>query len=62
MALPWRLTERRRDSEALKSGDFELLLPEHPQLFAYRRSYKGGGLIVSRTGELKAGTGKTARK
>ena len=46
MALPWRLTERRRDSEALKSGDFELLLPEHPQLFAYRRSYKGEKILI----------------
>ena len=40
------LIELRNSSDALKYGDFELLLPEHPQLFAYRRSYKGESFAI----------------
>lgn len=40
------LIELRNASEVLKYGDFELLLPEHPQLFAYRRSYAGEHILV----------------
>lgn len=31
----------RNANDVLKWGDFQLLLPEHPQIFAYRRTYEG---------------------
>lgn len=31
----------RNASDVLKWGDFQLLLPEHPQIFAYRRTFDG---------------------
>lgn len=31
----------RNASDVLKWGDFQQLLPEHPQIFAYRRTYEG---------------------
>ena len=40
------LIELRNNSDVLKYGDFELLLPDHPQLFAYRRGYHGKSIIV----------------
>lgn len=36
----------RNANEILKWGDFKLLLPEHPQLFAYRRTYAGKSISV----------------
>lgn len=36
-----KLIALRNANDALKWGDFQLLLPEHPQLFAYRRTYEG---------------------
>ena len=41
-----KLIELRTNSEVLKYGDFRLLLPEDPQLFAYRRSYKGEKILI----------------
>lgn len=41
-----RLIALRNGSEVLKYGGFELLLPEHPQLFVYRRTYRGRGVLV----------------
>ncbi len=36
----------RGRTEALLRGDFTLLLPDHPQLFAYRRSWEGQDVVV----------------
>lgn len=36
----------RNASEILKWGNFTLLLPEHPQLFAYKRTYGGKSISV----------------
>lgn len=36
----------RNASEILKWGDFKLLLPEHSQLFAYKRTYEGKSISV----------------
>lgn len=36
----------RNANEILKWGDFRLLLPEHPQLFAYKRTYEGKSISV----------------
>lgn len=38
-----RSAKRQRDSEM---GDFQLLLPEHPQLFAYQRTYEGKTISI----------------
>lgn len=36
----------RNANEILKWGDFRLLLPEHPQFFAYKRTYEGKSISV----------------
>lgn len=36
----------RNSSDVLKYGDFHLLLPNHPQLFAYSRAYHGEKICV----------------
>jgi len=36
----------RNSSQILKWGDFQLLLPEHPQLFVYRRRFEGQSISV----------------
>lgn len=41
-----KLIALRNESEVLKWGDFALLLPEHPQLFAYKRTYEGKSISV----------------
>lgn len=41
-----RLIALRAGSDTLKYGDFEMLLQEHPQLFAYRRAYRGEEILV----------------
>lgn len=41
-----RLIALRNSSDVIKYGAFELLLPNHSQLFAYRRSSKEGSIIV----------------
>lgn len=41
-----RLIALRSGSGTLKYGDFEMLLPEHPKLFAYRRSFQGEEILV----------------
>ena len=41
-----QLIELRKNSKVLKYGDFTLLLPEDPQLFAYRRSDGGEEILV----------------
>jgi len=41
-----RLIALRNGSDALKYGDFEMLLPEHPKLFVYRRSFQGEIILV----------------
>jgi len=40
------LIRLRNGSDVLKYGDFELLLPEHPQLFVYRRRYEGRSILI----------------
>ena len=40
------LIELRNNSDVLKYGDFELMLPDHPQLFAYKRCYKNKTILV----------------
>lgn len=41
-----RLIALRGSSDTLKYGDFRLLLPEHPQLFAYCRTYREEQILV----------------
>lgn len=41
-----KLIALRNASEILKWGDFQLLLPEHPQLFAYQRTYEGKTISI----------------
>lgn len=41
-----KLIALRNSSDVIKYGDFELLLPNHSQLFAYRRSSKEKSIIV----------------
>lgn len=41
-----RLIALRGNSDTLKYGDFRLLLPEHPQLFAYCRTYREEQILV----------------
>ncbi len=41
-----RLIALRRGSDILKWGDFQLLVPDDPQLFAYRRSLDGADITV----------------
>ncbi len=41
-----RLIALRKQHDALVYGDFELLLPEHPSVFAYRRSFEGERFVV----------------
>ncbi len=36
----------RKENEILKYGDFELLYPDNPSLFVYRRSYGGESICV----------------
>jgi len=41
-----RLIALRNNKDILKYGDFKMLLPEHPQLFAYSRTYQEKRIIV----------------
>ncbi len=41
-----RLIALRAGSDVLKWGSFQLLVPDDPQLFAYRRSLAGGSIAV----------------
>ena len=41
-----RLIALRRGSDILKWGSFQLLVPDDPQLFAYRRSLDGADITV----------------
>lgn len=36
----------RNSSDVIKYGDFRLLISEHPQLFAYRRTYQDERILV----------------
>lgn len=36
----------RNSSDVIKYGDFQLVLPEHPQLFAYSRMYQEESIVV----------------
>lgn len=41
-----KLIELRNNNDVLKHGDFNMLLPEHPQLFAYSRTYQEQRVII----------------
>ena len=41
-----KLIALRKESAVLQEGDFRLLLPEHPHIFAYKRSLDGQTLLV----------------
>ena len=41
-----RMIELRREVDPLVYGEFDLLAPEHPEVFAYRRTYEGERLLV----------------
>ena len=41
-----RLIALRKGSDILKWGDFQLLVPDDPQLFAYRRRLDGADIAV----------------
>lgn len=41
-----QLIQLRKDDPLIVFGDFNLLLPEHPTIFAYERNYNGETLIV----------------
>lgn len=41
-----QLIQFRKDNPIVVWGEFDLVLPEHPQVFAYTRSYEGKQLLV----------------
>lgn len=41
-----RLVKLRKEDRILTNGDFELLVPDHPALFAYTRNWKGETVLV----------------
>ena len=41
-----KLVRLRKDCDAVAYGDFEALAEHHPQIFAYRRAWKGEELLV----------------
>lgn len=41
-----QLIQFRKDNPIVVWGEFDLVLPDHPQLFAYTRSYEGKQLLV----------------
>ena len=41
-----KLIAFRRDSRIIRYGDYQELLPEHPHLYVYKRSFKGRNILV----------------
>ncbi|GEK89585.1 glucan 1,6-alpha-glucosidase [Alkalibacterium putridalgicola] len=42
-----KLIQLRKDNPLVVWGDYELLLPDHPSIFAYTRSYQGNTWLVA---------------
>ena len=41
-----KLIKLRRESDVIKYGDYKLILEEHPEIFAYTRSWNDDNILV----------------